>query len=164
MSDPLQLPHQDRPDPAVLLIDAVINRQSELAQRLSQQIVHRQGVSALERVVQANVLTSCGEEGAFWLSQQLGEVQQQPPAPPAAASMGSLIKEALHEAVAPWRNEAPAADAANPELNQAPDPWELNQPLVAAASTPASTPASGQPAPRPADLAEWRSWLCSDAA
>jgi len=160
VSDPLQLPHQDRPDPAVLLIDAVINRQSELAQRLSQQIVHRQGLSALERVVQSNVLTSCGEEGAFWLNQQLGEVQQQPAAAPAAASVASLLKEALHEAVAPWRSEAAAADAAEPELSQAPDPWELNQPLVAATTT----AASGQPAPRPADLAEWRSWLCSDAA
>jgi len=158
--DPLQLPHQDRPDPAVLLIDAVINRQSELALRLSQQIVHRQGVSAFERVVQSNVLRTCGEDGAFWLRQQLGEVQHQAAAAPSAASMGSLIKEALDEAVAPWRSQEPAADAPNEGLSQAPDPWDLNPPLRATAST----PASGQPAPRPADLAEWRSWLCSDAA
>ena len=156
MSESLPLPLQDRPDPAVLLIDAVINRQGDLAQRLSQQLVHRQGVEALEAFVQTTLLRSCGSEAVTWLREQLGGVSAAP-----ATGVGSLIKDALQEAMAPLR-QSNAARALPPSSgHQAPDPWEPTPLQVVRPLNPAP---SGKPAPRPADLADLRSWLSSDAA
>lgn len=180
MPDPLPLPHQDRPDPAVLLIDAVINRQSDLAQRLSQQLVHRQGLSALDNVLDGQLLSTCGDEGVQWLRQQLSDASWQAQASEAAApttaatprpAVKTLLKNALHEALAPLRQDAtPRAPIhKGPSLNQgteeaSSDPWEL-QPLQPVASPrPEPKAASSSPAPLPVDLADLRAWLHSDAA
>ena len=157
---PFQLSLQDRPDPAVLLIDAVINRQSKLAHRLCQQLVHRQGFEALERLLQGPLTRSCGTESVLWLRQQLsaGAIDFGPG--PARPAVGSLLKEALSEALAPLRPDAATTPSATD------DPWAMQLLEQPAALGPA--PAQGQPAtapaPLPADLADLRAWLHSDAA
>jgi hypothetical protein len=159
VSDLLHRPHQDRPDPAVLLIDAVINRQSELAQRLSQQLVHRRGVAALEEFVGSTLQESCGVDGALWLRDQLGDGNAAAATAPTPTpqGVGSLIKEALDEAMAPLRR--PSSGMASDVEEASQDPWAA-KPVRAVAPA----PTGDRPAPRPADLAEWRSWLGSDAA
>jgi len=173
--DPLQLSHQDRPDPAVLLIDAVINRQSDLAQRLSQQLVHRQGFEALERCLLGPLTHHCGEDSVRWLREQLRTetlVAQEPV--PSRQAVESLLKDALSEALAPLRQDPATHAAASlvPALEpngQQPsdDPWALT-PLQAldpaATATPAAPAAAVRPAPLPVDLADLRAWLHSDAA
>ncbi|MEB3276953.1 MAG: hypothetical protein VKM92_08305 [Cyanobacteriota bacterium] len=165
MTEPFELSLQDRPDPAVLLIDAVINRQSELAQRLSQQLLHRQGVEALERVLQGPLTRSCGAESVQWLRQQLRESAIAPGPGAPRPAVGSLLKQALNEALAPLRPDAATTAPASARL-ASDDPWAL-QPLEQLAP-PAKGPGRGlgpaTPAPLPADLADLRAWLHSDAA
>ncbi|MEB3234553.1 MAG: hypothetical protein VKM98_03910 [Cyanobacteriota bacterium] len=165
MPDPQSLPQQDRPDPAVLLIDAVINRQDDLARRLSQQLVHRRGVEALELLIETDLLQSCGEDGRTWLKERLNAAAAETIAPASPrALVGTLIKEAVSEALAPLRQEPPVAAIPAPQPNEPAanpaDPWAL--PPLRVVPTPQA--AAKGPAPRPADLAELRAWLHSDAA
>ena len=166
MTEPFELSLQDRPDPAVLLIDAVINRQSELAQRLSQQLRQRQGVEALERVLQGPLTRSCGTESVQWLRQQLREsaIAPEPEAPRPA--VGSLLKQALNEALAPLRPEVASTAPASAARLASEDPWAL-QPLeqpTPLTKRPGRGLGAATPAPLPADLADLRAWLHSDAA
>lgn len=174
LTEPFQLSPQDRPDPAVLLIDAVINRQSKLAQRLSQQLLHRQGAEALERFLQGPLTRSCGTDSVEWLRHQLSESTIAPGPVAARPAVGSLLKQALSEALAPLRPDASttapaaaAADAVALSLRLAgDDPWAL-QPLeqqAAPAPRPGLSQGPATPAPLPADLADLRAWLHSDAA
>ncbi len=160
MSDPQRQAPPERPDPSALLIDAVIQRQSALAERLAQQWVHRRGWPSLDSFVKGPLLRSCGPEALDWLRQRLG-----------LDTPGTVLREALAEAIAPLR---PSAKAAAPlsvptAATDAEDPWELPAlRLVEAASNDSqadSSPiAASTPAPPPADLAGLRAWLQSDAA
>lgn len=140
----------ERPDPAVLLIDAVINRQQQLAQRLGQQWIHRHGLQAFATLSDTRVLQTCGAEGLQWLQDQLG-LQAMP--------FGSLIREALREALEPLRQDSTDQQTAQPVLG-ASDPWQLPS---ESSTIPAALPSPGG-APAPADLAGLRAWLHSDAA
>jgi len=149
----------ERPDPAVLLIDAVINRQQHLAQRLGQQWIHRHGLKAFATLSTTRVLPTCGDDGLQWLQDQLGlhgnGTVDAGSAQPQALPLGSLIREALREALQPLRQDSAGEGmAARPTLRAA-DPWQL--PPVSAVSSP-------EAAPSPADLAGLRAWLHSDAA
>jgi hypothetical protein len=79
--------------------------------------------------------------------------------------LGSLIREALREALQPLRQDSAGEGmAARPTLTAA-DPWQL-PPVSAvplAAPSPGAAP-SPEAAPAPADLAGLRAWLHSDAA
>lgn len=153
----------ERPDPAVLLIDAVINRQQHLAQRLGQQWIHRHGLKAFATLSTTKVLPTCGDDGLQWLQDQLGLHRavdgDAGSAQPQALPLGSLIREALREALQPLRQEsADEGMATRPPLTAA-DPWQL--PPVS--PVPFAAPSAGA-APAPADLAGLRAWLHSDAA
>ena len=153
----------ERPDPAVLLIDAVINRQQHLAQRLGQQWIHRHGLKAFATLSTTRVLPTCGDDGLQWLQDQLGldgtGTVDAGSAQPQALPLGSLIREALREALQPLlQDSAGEGMAARPTLTAA-DPWQL--PPVSAVPLAAPSPDA---APAPADLAGLRAWLHSDAA
>lgn len=165
----------ERPDPVVLLMDAVINRQSDLAQRLAQQWIHRRGLAAFTDLTQVDLRRTCGDDGVTWLQQRLGLKESQTPAvavadgsapgqataptlapvgSPTGHTLGHLIREAVAEALTPLRpsETAPAATVGG-------DPWPL-PPLPQPTSNPGQTGA----APAPADLAGLRAWLHRDAA
>ncbi len=160
----------ERTDPVVLLIDAVINRQADLAQRLGQQWIHRHGVRAFETLSRTRLLQICGDDGTNWLHDQLGlanpgQPERATPAPepaslerPLGRPLGSLIREALSEALQPLRQDS-ANDTRPQPIAQAAaaDPWQWS-PL------PSGNNASKDAAPPPADLAALRAWLHSDAA
>ena len=153
----------ERPDPAVLLIDAVINRQQQLAQRLGQQWIHRHGLQAFATLSDTRVLQTCGADGLQWLQDQLGLQAagdgSVSPAQPPAMPFGSLIREALREALEPLRQDSTDQQTAQPVLG-ASDPWQLPS---ESSTIPAALPSPGG-APAPADLAGLRAWLHSDAA
>ena len=159
MSDPQRQAPPERPDPSALLIDAVIQRQSDLAQRLAQQWVHRRGWPSLDSFVKGPLLSNCGPEALEWLRQRLG-----------LDTSAAVLREALAEAMAPLRETPPPAAAASSE-----SPWQLpvlepNErltPLTLTLSEPSGndrTKPNPAPAPAPADLAALRAWLHSDAA
>ena len=160
----------ERPDPAVLLIDAVIQRQQPLVQRLAQQWVHRRGWPSFEAFVGGSLLNACGDEAIVWLRQGLGleaspasplcpEPQPRPHEP--GPALQQLLREALAEAISPLRE--PATAPAGPV---ALDPWQLapESPVPSLRAVPITAVSDGPPAPAPADLAALRSWLHSDAA
>jgi len=154
----------ERPDPAVLLIDAVINRQQQLAQRLGQQWIHRHGLKAFATLSDTRVLQTCGADGLQWLRDQLGlqaaaDVNASPAQPPQAMPFGSLIREALREALQPLRQDSTNQQTAQPAPGTN-DPWQLPS---ESSTIPAALPSPGG-APAPADLARLRAWLHSDAA
>ena len=162
----------ERPDQVVLLIDAVINRQADLAQRLAQQWIHRQGLAAFATLGRNRLAPTCGEDGVAWLQTLLGLQTGQPagarqqrsatPAPE-ALGLGSLIREALTEALQPLRQDAIGQDQPRQQSAQLSvaaagvDPWSL-PPMPSVGSS------SRDAAPPPADLAGLRAWLHSDAA
>ena len=175
MSDPQRQAPPERPDPSTLLIEAVSQRQSDLAQRLAQQWVHRRGWPSLESFVKGPLLRSCGPEARDWLRQRLG-----------LDTSAAVLREALAEAMAPLRasgglgasTAAPQALQTTTPQVQAEDPWRL--PELQLVDSPAPDAAlglglkpeqSGQqgnskttPAPVPEGLAGLRAWLHSDAA
>lgn len=154
MPDPYVSDLPERPDPQVLLIDAVINRQDDLAARLAQQWVHRRGWSDLAAFIDHGLLHTCGQEGVAWLRQQMQSNPSDRSAPEPRPSIGILFQQALDEALAPIRPDSHNAASASS------DPWE-----PAPQQQPARQPVLTKvPAPRPADLAELRSWLHCDAA
>jgi hypothetical protein len=153
--DPYVSDLPERPDPEVLLIDAVISRQDDLAARLAQQWVHRRGWSDLDAFIDAGLLRTCGPEGVAWLRQQMRHNPRDRPAAEPRPSLGTLFQQAFDEALAPIRPDS--HDDATPSS----DPWGLAPQL----QQPARQPVLAKvPAPCPADLAELRSWLHSDAA
>lgn len=159
----------------VLLIDAVINRQAELARRLGQQWIHRHGLQAFATMGSQRLVQTCGEDGLGWLQDLLGlvappELSQPAPEPepePEPVRLGSLIREALSEALQPLRQDSPI-----PLRSQLPtavagvDPWQLTTTVStnSASSTTSASSTGDDAAPRPADLAGLRAWLHSDAA
>ena len=155
MPDPYVSDLPERPDPQVLLIDAVINRQDDLAARLAQQWVHRRGWSDLDAFIDHGLLRTCGPEGVAWLRQQMQSNPGDRPAPEPRPSIGTLFQQAFDEALAPIRPDSHNAASASSDLLE-PAPRQQRpapQPLL-----------TKVPAPRPADLAELRSWLHCDAA
>jgi len=178
--DPRRPLPPDRPDPAALLIDAVIQRQQPLALRLAQQWVHRRGWTSFAEFVHGVLLRSCGEDGIAWLQQGLGRVRTAVDSAPAAAAnttvppqasapLQQLIREALSEAVAPLRDtgtatsSAPKGVAPAGVLQPENDPWQLPE-LITPQTLATDKPAVASPAPPPANLAGLRAWLHSDAA
>lgn len=162
MPDPNRPLPAERPDPAALLIDAVIQRQQPLALRLAQQWVHRRGWSNFEAFLNGSLLHSCGAEAIGWLRQGL-DLATGAGSPRLSADPGKglpgFIREALSEALAPLREPAAVAPATSP----AEDPWQL--PLLETSSSQVgASPNLKAPAPPPADLASLRAWLNSDAA
>lgn len=159
----------------VLLIDAVINRQPDLAQRLGQQWIHRHGLAAFASLSSTRLQQLCGDDGLCWLQEQLGlqpaqrqhcqQPQQPGPEPsdhpvstPQPLPLGSLLREALSEALQPLRQDGASAPSRQPMAAPAPvDAWRL-PPL------PSGDGASRTTAPPPADLAALRAWLHNDAA
>ena len=156
----------------MLLIDAVINRQADLSQRLGQQWIHRHGLRAFETLSRNRLLPICGVDGIDWLHDQLGLATGADDAPaitaphpeqPVAPVLGNLFREALSEALQPLRQDSLRQDRPGAPPSQpiapatAPDPWRL-PPM------PTGESASGNAAPPPADLAALRAWLHSDAA
>jgi len=156
----------------VLLIDAVINRQADLARRLGQQWIHRHGLEAFATLGRNRLVQTCGEDGLGWLQDLLGlvappELSQpellQPdltqPAPE-PVRLGSLIREALSEALQPLRQDSPIPLRSQlPAAAAGVDAWQ-----GPAALSRNSTSQDAAAAPRPADLAALRAWLHSDAA
>lgn len=151
----------------VLLIDAVINRQADLTQRLGQQWIHRHGVRAFETLSRNRLLQICGDDGINWLHDQLGladaeQADGAAPAPQPASlgrPLGSLIREALSEALQPLRQDR-SNETSKPQpipAAAAADPWQWP-------TMPSGEGASQDAAPAPADLAALRAWLHSDAA
>ena len=173
MSDPQRQAPPERPDPSALLIDAVIQRQSDLAQRLAQQWVHRRGWPSLDSFVKGPLLSNCGPEALEWLRQRLG-----------LESPAAVLREALAEAMAPLRESSPAAPASGPSrlsavaptgpATTAENPWQLppleptelepNRTVTPLNRTEPRAQGRTAPAPAPADLAALRAWLHSDAA
>lgn len=148
MPDPRRPLPPDRPDPAALLIDAVIQRQQPLALRLAQQWVHRRGWTSFAEFVHGVLLRSCGEDGIAWLQQGLGRVRTAVDSAPAAAANTTV----------PPKGVAPAG-VLQPEN----DPWQLPE-LITPQTLATDKPAVASPAPPPANLAGLRAWLHSDAA
>jgi len=146
--DPRRPLPPDRPDPAALLIDAVIQRQQPLALRLAQQWVHRRGWTSFAEFVHGVLLRSCGEDGIAWLQQGLGRVRTAVDSAPAAAANTTV----------PPKGVAPAG-VLQPEN----DPWQLPE-LITPQTLATDKPAVASPAPPPANLAGLRAWLHSDAA
>jgi hypothetical protein len=150
----------ERPDPVVLLIDAVINRQADLARRLGQLWIHRHGLQAFATMGRNRLIQTCGEDGQEWLHDLLGlpaqpDLSQPTPEP---VGLGSLFREALSEALQPLRQNSPSPLSSQlPTAAAGVDPWEV-PPLVNGNGV------SRDAAPRPADLADLRAWLHSDAA
>ena len=160
MSDPQRQDPAERPDPSALLIDAVSQRQSDLAQRLAQQWVHRRGWASLEHFVKGPLLRRCGPEARDWLRQRLG-----------IDSSAAVLRDALAEAMAPLRSvtqpiATPPAPAAAPTAALAEDPWCLPGANAdgMTALTPRTPAEPTRPAPVPEGLAGLRAWLHSDAA
>lgn len=154
----------------VLLIDAVINRQAELARRLGQQWIHRHGLQAFATLGRNRLVQTCGEDGLGWLQDLLGlpaQPQLSQPAPepePEPVRLGSLIREALSEALQPLRQDSPIPLRSQlPTAAAGVDPWQLNT-TVSANSASSASSTGDDAAPRPADLAGLRAWLHSDAA
>ncbi|MFM1813134.1 MAG: hypothetical protein RLZZ336_2072 [Cyanobacteriota bacterium] len=153
----------------VLLIDAVINRQADLTQRLGQQWIHRHGLRAFETLSRNRLLPVCGDDGINWLHDQLGLPTRGHEAPvitlsepeqpgPAALPLASLIREALNEALQPLRQDSVSEPKTQPlAATAAADPWRLP-------TSPAGDSPSRDAAPPPAGLAALRAWLHSDAA
>jgi len=155
----------------VLLIDAVINRQAELARRLGQQWIHRHGLQAFATLGRNRLVQTCGEDGLGWLQDLLGlpaQPQLSQPAPePEPVRLGSLIREALSEALQPLRQDSPIPLRSQlPTAAAGVDPWQLTTTVSANSTNRASNASStgDDAAPRPADLAGLRAWLHSDAA
>jgi hypothetical protein len=150
----------------VLLIDAVINRQAELARRLGQQWIHRHGLQAFATMGSQRLVQTCGEDGLGWLRDLLGlpaQPQLSQPAPE-PVRLGSLIREALSEALQPLRQDSPIPLRSQlPTAAAGVDPWQLTT-TVSTNSTNSSSSTGDDAAPRPADLAGLRAWLHSDAA
>lgn len=117
MPDPYVSDLPERPDPEVLLIDAVISRQDDLAARLAQQWVHRRGWSDLDAFIDAGLLRTCGPEGVAWLRQQMRHNPGDRPAAEPRPSLGTLFQQAFDEALAPIRPDS--HDDATPSS----DPW-----------------------------------------
>ena len=87
------------------------------------------------------------------------QLSQPTPEPaPEPVRLGSLIREALSEALQPLRQDSPIPLRSQlPTAAAGVDPWQL--------TTTVSTSNTGDDAaPRPADLAGLRAWLHSDAA
>jgi hypothetical protein len=159
----------------VLLIDAVINRQAELARRLGQQWIHRHGLQAFATMGSQRLVQTCGEDGLGWLQDLLGlvappELSQPAPEPepePEPVRLGSLIREALSEALQPLRQDSPIPLRSQlPTAAAGVDPWQLTTTVStnSASSTTSASSTGDDAAPRPADLAGLRAWLHSDAA
>ncbi|MBM5800593.1 MAG: hypothetical protein FJ077_07090, partial [Cyanobacteria bacterium K_DeepCast_35m_m2_023] len=131
MPDPRRPLPPDRPDPAALLIDAVIQRQQPLALRLAQQWVHRRGWTSFAEFVHGVLLRSCGEDGIAWLQQGLGRVRTAVDSAPAAAANTTV----------PPKGVAPAG-VLQPEN----DPWQLPE-LITPQTLATDKPAVASPAP-----------------
>lgn len=160
MPDPFVPEPPERPDPAVLLIDAVIIRQEDLAARLTQQWVHRRGWSDLDAFIKTELQRTCGQDGVVWLRQQMQSNTSDRVPPEPRPSIGTLVQQALDEALAPIRPD-PSEPSARKPSPAASDPWQLAPQRLNPARQATLTKL---PAPRPADLDELRSWLNSDAA
>jgi hypothetical protein len=81
--------------------------------------------------------------------------------------LGSLIREALSEALQPLRQDSPIPLRSQlPTAAAGVDPWQLTTTVStnSASSTTSASSTGDDAAPRPADLAGLRAWLHSDAA
>jgi hypothetical protein len=145
----------------VLLIDAVINRQADLSQRLGQQWIHRHGLRAFATLSRNRLLQICGEDGISWLQPERAIPAPEPASldRPLGSPLGSLIREALNEALQPLRQDSSVSEP-KPQPSAAAaaaDPWRLP-------TMPTDDGPNRDAAPPPADLAALRAWLHSDAA
>ena len=116
------------------------------------------------------LVQTCGEDGLGWLQDLLGlpaqpQLSQPTPEPaPESVRLGSLIREALSEALQPLRQDSPIPLRSQLQTAAAGfDPWQL--PTTVSGNSASSASSTGHDAaPRPADLAGLRAWLHSDAA
>jgi len=111
------------------------------------------------------LVQTCGEDGLGWLKDLLGLPAQpqlsQPTPEPEPVRLGSLIREALSEALQPLRQDSPIPLRSQlPTAAAGVDPWQLTTTV----STNSASSTGDDAAPRPADLAGLRAWLHSDAA
>ncbi|MFQ6537543.1 hypothetical protein [Aphanothece stagnina] len=85
-----------RPDLEGRLLGAVAEREAAQARRLADQLVHRRGVAALERLIHRTLSRSQGEEARDWLAGLVGLA-----APVAAQSVDQWVDQVLDQVVAP---------------------------------------------------------------
>jgi hypothetical protein len=159
-------PMTQRADLADRLQAAVAERDAQLARRLTDQLVHRRGVPALQALLQGPLEALQGPSAVAWLAEL---IQVAPPSEPAPLPQSPAVPQALPVARTP---EGPAPltviepqpllqppaltmpDAAQVE-QEAPERSALALRLV----PPPVTEPPATPAPAPPALAALRSWL-----
>ena len=164
VTHPRRHPLPERADPAALLIDAVINQQGNLAQKLGRQWVHRRGVVDFGAFLDGRLLNTCGHAAVTWLRDQL-ELSEAPirHAQPTAqlSAQPAAATAQVHDPVEIDRKSPSAFQTSGPSA-LLPAPSAM---LPAPSAVLASRSALGAPTPAPAppSLAPLRAWL-SDAA
>jgi hypothetical protein len=159
-------PMTQRADLADRLQAAVAERDAQLARRLTDQLVHRRGVAALEALLQGPLAALQGPAAVAWLAELIQVAPHAEPAPPlqrpdrpqaldvrgtqaGAEPLAVLEPDPLFQP-----SVLTVSDAVQVEQD-APEPAPLALRLV---PPPMSEPPA-TPAPAPAALAALRSWL-----
>ncbi|WP_216904843.1 hypothetical protein [Synechococcus sp. CCY 9618] len=151
-----------RPELSNQLLEAIRRRDAATTGRLTRQWVHRHGVGSLAAFRRDTLVAEHGQDTDDWLQGQLDAAPPPPltPDPPAAgkAPAAPALADAfaaLEDAFLPPPLNLPA-DLPDPA---AADGTGQGASALPAASLLRSIPASTQPAPAPATLADLRSWL-----